>query len=193
MGSLLDDLRADAAEYIAAEKERKRKARADRPRSNSVGDAIPLDLFQKMLDATPYMGGPSGLDDRHEYGGWLAFAMDCHEASGGDEADYLEAFIQWCHNDPHGKETWTRERIEGHWQSFSTDPAATPRTRASWFKLLLHLGHKEFLAAADWADHVEDEVDLARTVAEWDKRDAAERGVLIDGVWSRRIYAKKWS
>ena len=136
-------------------------------RRNFVSDAIPLDVFQRMLDATPFSGGPAGLDNRHDYEGWLAFAMDAHEAAGGDEADYMEAFIQWCHNDPHGKAEWTRERIERHWQSFTADPpeGATARTRASWFKLLNGIGHPEFMeevnmgtAAENFADQDEEPV-----------------------------------
>ncbi len=147
-------------------------------RRNYVRDAIPLNVFQKMLDATPYTGGPPGLDNRHEYQGWLTFAMDCHEAAGGDEADYLDAFIQWCLNDPNAKASWTYESIERHWQSFTADPpaGAAGRTRASWFKLLAEIGHPEFIgeanpASRDFADD-DDEPPLDHLIASWQKFDA---------------------
>jgi hypothetical protein len=129
---------------------------AERQR-NYTGDAIPFDVYKRMLDATPYAGGPDGLDDRHDYMGWLTFAMECHEAASGDEGDYLNAFIEWSLNDPHpqGKHgPWTTDQIISHWQSFDADPPAgqTARTRASWFKLLVELGHPEFIGEANTAE-----------------------------------------
>ena len=117
-------------------------------RRNFSGDAIPFDVYNRMLDATPYAGGPAGLNDRHGYQGWLLFAMEVHEAAGGDEGDYLNAFIEWSGNDPHAKASWTPESIEKHWRSFTADPpeGSAARTRASWFKLLTELGHPEFVA-----------------------------------------------
>lgn len=132
------------------------KPRADRPRAEAVGDPVPLDDFKKMLAATPYTGGPSGLDDRRTYQGWLSFAMTCHEAAGGDEADYMYAFIDWCLADPEGKATWTAESIERHWQSFTADPpqGQAAVTRASWFRILDATEHGELVpsnAADDFA------------------------------------------
>lgn len=120
----------------AAEKIKRRKDRERKP----PGPAIPVDLFKRMLAAVPYTGGPEGMDDRHEYDGWLSFAMACHEAAGGDEADYLWAFTDWSQNDPHAKEEWTFERIERHWLSFDADPPEhlAAITRASLFKLLVY-------------------------------------------------------
>jgi hypothetical protein len=99
------------------------KPRANRPRREPSGEPVTLELFIKMLGATPHTGGPPGLDDRHNYEGWLAFAMAAHEADGGDEADYLSAFIDWSLDDPNAKEGWTAENIERHWQSFTADPS----------------------------------------------------------------------
>jgi hypothetical protein len=79
-----------------------RQARAD-----GADDAVPLDVFKRMLAATPYVGGPAGLDDRNGDEGWLQFAMAAHEAARGDCADYLYAFIEWCQNDPNGRDSWS--------------------------------------------------------------------------------------
>jgi hypothetical protein len=112
-------------------------------------DAVPLDLFKKMLAATPYTGGPSGMDDRHSYGGCLNFLMAAHEAAGGDEADYLEAVIDWCFADPN--QDWTqptsREWVERKWASFN-DSAANAVTRASWFKVLDATGGGDLVGEA---------------------------------------------
>lgn len=130
-------------------------ADAIKPRSterrNHTGDALPFETFKRMLDATPHTGGPEGLDNRHDYQGWLTFAMECHEAAGGDESEYLDAFIDWSLDDPEAKETWTAESIERHWQSFTCDPpdGRASRTRASWLKLLDALGHSEFIGEAN--------------------------------------------
>jgi len=43
-------------------------------RSDMADDAVPLDVFKRMLAATPYAGGPEGLDDRNGDEGWLTFA-----------------------------------------------------------------------------------------------------------------------
>jgi hypothetical protein len=126
------------------------KPRADRERSNSPGERVPLELFKRMLAATPHTGGPAGLNNRHDYEGWLTFAMECHEASGGDEAEYLWAFTEWCLADPEWKDTWSAENIERHWLSFTADPSEdmAARTRASWFKLLLALGQGDLVGEA---------------------------------------------
>jgi hypothetical protein len=121
--------------------------RSRKPRG-PVGEPVPFERFKQMLDSTPYTGGPEELDDRHDYEGWLAFAMACHEAAGGDEGDYLEAFIDWCLADPDGKETWTAESIERHWCSFTADPAEGEAavTRGSWFEVLKHFDHSDLVA-----------------------------------------------
>jgi hypothetical protein len=117
-------------------------------------DAVVLDLFKRMLAATKYVGGPAGLDDRHEHDGWLNFAMQCHEAAAGDCADYLEAFTVWCQADPHAKETWTADSIRSRWESFDCD-ADGGATRGSWFMLLDHLGHSALTDEAKGADDLQ--------------------------------------
>ena len=107
-----------------------------RARTDNAVDAVPLDLFKRMLDATPYTGGPSGLDDRNGNEGWLQFAMAAHDAARGDSADYLYAFIEWCQNDPNGRDSWSTESIQARWESFECDEPGGI-TRASWYKLLL--------------------------------------------------------
>jgi Family of unknown function (DUF5906)/Protein of unknown function (DUF2786)/Primase C terminal 2 (PriCT-2) len=137
-----------------------RKARAD-----SADDAVPLDVFKRMLAATPYTGGPAGLDDRNTDEGWLQFAMAAHEAARGDSADYLYAFIEWCQNDPNGRDSWSAESIQARWESFDCDEAGGI-TRASWYRLLLFFGQDDLVsdasqdttAAEDFADS--DEADF---------------------------------
>lgn len=126
------------------------KPRADQPRAESSGEPVPLDLFKKMLAATPYTDGPAGMNDRHNYEGWLAFAMACHEAAGGDEGDYLYAFVDWCLDDPNAEASWSAESIERHWQSFTADPpqGQAAVTRASWFKVLHHFGRDDLIGEA---------------------------------------------
>jgi hypothetical protein len=134
-----------APDWIAEKIEPRRRRQTRRGPSIN---AVPIEAFRKMLGATPYAGGPDGLDDRHEYDGWLKFAMACHEASGGNEGEYLDAFIDWCLGDPNGSETWTAESIERHWHSFAAKQLAGSAaiTRASWFKVLLYFGHRDLVA-----------------------------------------------
>jgi hypothetical protein len=117
------------------------------PRVESVNDAVPLDVFERMLGATPYTGGPAGLDDRNGDQGWLQFAMAAHEAARGDSTDYLSAFIEWCQNDPNGKESWSAESIQARWESLACDEAGGV-TRASWFRLLLYFGQDDLVSDA---------------------------------------------
>lgn len=91
------------------------KAKAGKP----LGDPIPLDLFREMLADTPYVGGPDGMNDRHSYGGWLDFAMAAHDAAGSDQADYLDAFINWCLTDPVPGPNRDYDHISRHWESFT--------------------------------------------------------------------------
>jgi hypothetical protein len=119
-----------------------RKARAE-----GGADAVPLNIFKKMLRATPYTGGPDGLDDRHGQDGWLTFAMAVHEAARGDCADYLDAFVEWCHNDPNAKDEWTAESIQARWESFDCDGTGGV-TRGSWEKLLLHFAQDDLVSDA---------------------------------------------
>jgi hypothetical protein len=132
----------------AALQARVKPAQPERTRTFTA-DAVPLDLFKKMLAATPYTGGPAGMDDRHSYGGCLNFLMAAHEAAGGDEADYLEAVIDWCFADPN--QDWTqptsREWVERKWASFN-DSAANAVTRASWFKVLDATGGGDLVGEA---------------------------------------------
>ena len=109
----------------------------DRPRAPTA-DPIALELFKRMLDKTPYEG-------RYHYSEWLEFAMSCHEAAGGDEAEYMHAFIDWSLADP--SPDWEHETsfevVERKWCSFTADPApgAKAITRGSWIKALKDLGH----------------------------------------------------
>jgi len=118
-----------------------------KPRREGSGDPIPINVFEAMLKATPYRGGPEGLDDRNDYDGWLNFTMAVHEAARGDTVEYLDAYLEWCRNDPEGKDTWTDEKIQAHWESFDPD-ANNGITRGSWFKLLRSLGHDDLVG---WA------------------------------------------
>jgi len=165
-------------------------------------DAVPLDLFRKMLDATKYTGGPDGLDNRHDYSGWLSFAMAAHEAACGDGADYLDAFTDWSLDDPNAKADWSAQQIERHWESFNTDRAITV-TRASWFKLLIATGHDDLFAAAGLAEDVQSFNDDPATIPANDNDTNAEdvppeptpvypepitAAELLDGVWPRTQY-----
>jgi hypothetical protein len=123
------------------------KAIERKPRGEGSDEAVPLDVFKRMLAATPHIGGPDGLDDRHGQDGWLSFAMAAHEAARGDCAGYLDAFIEWCHNDPNAKDEWTAESIQARWESFNCDEAGGI-TRASWDRLLLHFGQDDLVSDA---------------------------------------------
>jgi hypothetical protein len=155
------------------------KPRRERPRREPAGEPVPLELFKLMLKATPYTGGPPGLDDRHEQEGWLKFAFACHEAAGGDVADYLSAFIEWCHDDPEAEEAWTAESIERRWESFTADPpeGAAAITRGSWFQLLKGLGRGDLIGeamAGDGSEFNETADEDARLTEESEEREAAQ-------------------
>jgi hypothetical protein len=145
--SVLKDIPAMPAP--AALQLRVKPPQPERTRTYSA-DAVPLDLFVKMLKATPYTGGPAGLDDRHSYGGCVNFLMAAHEAAGGDEADYMEAVIDWCLDDPNPnwKEPTSREWVERRWCSFKSD-APNAVTRGSWFQVLKGLGRGDLIGDAD--------------------------------------------
>jgi hypothetical protein len=158
---------APLPEWIAE----KIKPRADRPRRESTGEPVPFDWLKRALAATPYTGGPAGLDDRHSYQGWLEFAMAAHEAASGDEGEYMWAFIEWSLADPSPdwKNPTSAEYVERKWQSFTADPPANAAaiTRASWLKVLNSIGQGELTseleptAADDFAGDpiTQDEID----------------------------------
>jgi hypothetical protein len=202
--SLLDELRAEAADYIAAKAKRKAEQKANRKPREPSGPAVPLVLFKRMLDVTPYTGGPTNtLADRHSYQPWVHFLFALHDAAGGDGGDYLEAVIEWCVNDP--SHDWThptsRELIEYKWDRFSDadqrDGSAI--TRATWFKVLQHFGHGDLVGLAQVAeDFSEEEEPWTATPTHpsavepqklWCRK---YHWTQIDGVWTRRVRAKQW-
>jgi hypothetical protein len=125
--------------------------RPDKKREPS-GEAIPLDVFKRMLAATTYTGGPAGLDDRHTYNGWLNFLFAAHDAAGGDEGDYLESVIEWSLADPN--QDWdkptSRELVEDKWRSITDGDAmsAAPITRGTWIEYLRQTGQGGLAAQA---------------------------------------------
>ena len=140
---IIDKPIADAPAWFGPIMDKKHN-RPRKPRSAYTDVPIPLDKFKAMLDATPYKGGPAGMDDRSKQGGWFEFMCAVHEAACGDNADYLHAFLGWCHGDKSGN--WPDETIIPRWESLSEDDEnKIVITRASWFKLLKHLGRKEFM------------------------------------------------
>jgi hypothetical protein len=111
------------------------------------GETIPLDIFKAALAATPYKGGPEGLDDRNEQSGWFAFMEAVHEAAGGEcGGEYFEAFYDWCQADPEFDDAWTRESVQGRWNSLDSD-AAGGITRGSWIKLIRSFTGNDDLAS----------------------------------------------
>ena len=152
------------------------------PRANAAprasnAEPISLDHFKRMLKATPYKGGPAGLDDRHSYEGWLNFMMICHEAACGDPAEYLWQFVQWSLADPNHdwKHDTSAELIEAKWCGLS-DERPDALTRASWFELLKHLGRADFIADAQpdaSDDFAGDNAPTVADLAHWKKQDEA--------------------
>jgi hypothetical protein len=124
-------------------------------RVDSDVEAISTDLLKRMLAATPYTGGPAGLDNRSSsYKGWLEFAMAVHETCGGN-ADGLAAFTEWCLADPDRNDD--PEKIQAHWDSFDRE-AAGGVTRASWTKLLQFFpGNDEIVSDATPGTDAEDD------------------------------------
>ena len=151
--TLTKDVAANAAP--ATLQARVTPPKPDRTR-NYIGDAVPLELFKKMLAATPYTGGPDGLNERHSYEGWLKFLMAAHEAARGQEWGYLDAVIDWSMADPNPD--WTTptsaEYIERKWQSFNED-ALSGITRASWKKVLRATGNDALVDEMDFAEDLE--------------------------------------
>ncbi len=60
----------------------------ERPRAPTA-DPMALDLFKRMLAKTTYEG-------RKSYPKWVQFAMAATKPAGGDEGEYIYAFIDWC-------------------------------------------------------------------------------------------------
>jgi Bifunctional DNA primase/polymerase, N-terminal len=107
--------------------------RASKPRIYN-GDAVPLDWFKRALAMTDYVG-------RHSYGEWLNFMFAVHESAGGQEGDYLWAFIDWCRADP--SQDWKHgvpsdKDIEDKWSGMAAEPdeKLAAITRASWLRIL---------------------------------------------------------
>lgn len=73
--------------------------------------------------------------DFRVYEDWLAVAMVCHHASGGDE-DMLEEFIKWCAGDPLYADA--AESIREKWRSFR--PKARAVTIRTLFKKVIDAG-----------------------------------------------------
>jgi len=133
-----------------------RKARTD-----GNGDPMPLDVFKAALKVTPYKGGPEGLSDRNEQSGWFAFMEAVHEAAGGEcGGEYFEAFYEWCQGDPDFDDAWTRESVEGRWDSLDSQ-AVGGITRGSWIKLV-----RSFKSNDDLASKMAGESDAAEDFAE---------------------------
>jgi hypothetical protein len=120
-------------------------------------DVEPLltDLLQKMLAATPYVGGPEGLDDRRSDAGWLQFMMAVHEACDGD-ADGLALFSEWSGNDEEYTGNSSAELIEARWNSLNAE-AIGGVTRATWIKLLAYFGNADLVSDAMGEPNAKDE------------------------------------
>lgn len=162
----------------------------DPPQSNREprepsGPAVSLVLFKRMLAVTPYVGGPPGLDNRHDYEPWLDFLFALYDAAGGDSGDYLEAVIEWSLNDP--SHDWTkptsRELIEDKWKTISDPDARAGQpaiTRASWFKVLQHFGHDDLVGlvqvAEDFTDPEEELTDQQKRAEQRAEAVNAARG-----------------
>jgi hypothetical protein len=113
-----------------------------------MGDPIPFDIFQRMLADTPLMGGPPGLDNRHNYDPWLFFSMCVHDAAGGQEGEYLQAWLEWCAGDGDYNDDSTWAENEYKWlHSFQVKKDGA--SIGSWLKLLQHLGKNEYAAELD--------------------------------------------
>jgi hypothetical protein len=157
------------------------KTRSNASRAEGFDDPVPLDMFKQMLDATPYTGGPEGLDNRSDdQNGWFNHMAAVHEASGGDNGEYRDLYIEWCLNDPNGKETWTAESIIPRWDSLNAKKAGGI-TRASWEKVLLFFGNDDLVSASQPDPDAEEdfteaaEVDALPTVGDPKKIEAAKR------------------
>jgi hypothetical protein len=94
------------------------KTRSNASRAEGFDDPVAVEMFKQMLDATPYTGGPAGLDNRSDdQNGWFNHMAAVHDASGGDNGEYRDLYIEWCLNDPNGKDTWTAETNIPRWDS----------------------------------------------------------------------------
>lgn len=142
-------------------------AKVRAPSAAGQADAIPLDVFERMLAATPYTGGPDGLNDRREQQGWFEFMVACHEAAGGDQGEYKQAFIDWSLDDPELEEGWTAEKIESRWDSLDASENGGI-SRASWFKVLNELGQEDLVSEAaakvEFEDEPEPEISTGKQV-----------------------------
>ncbi len=152
-------------------------------------EPIPFDIFKQMLDKTPHTGGPEGLTDRHSYQDCVNFLMALHEAAAGNSGEYLEAAIDWCLRDPRPdwKTPTSREWVESKWNSFN-NTTGNVRTRASWFKLLKHLGHGDLVNSATlaaFADCFEDADEIPATPASGVPSGTPELSVEDD--WKKEI------
>lgn len=159
-GSVAEVVEFNAESYTIADfpsiiVERKARVETD-------AEPISTDLLKKMLDATPYVGGPKGLDDRRSYSGWLQFAMAVHEACGGG-ADGLAAFTDWCLADP-GRGYDEPDAIQARWDSFDSEEAGGV-TRASWTTLLASFGNADIVSDATPSPDAKEDFDDEETRA----------------------------
>ncbi len=70
-----------------------------------------------------------------------------HEAAGGEcGGEYFEAFYDWCQADPEFDDAWTRESVQGRWDSLDSE-AAGGITRGSWIKLIRSFTGNDDLAS----------------------------------------------
>jgi hypothetical protein len=116
-------------------RETKGARRRNSANTNGGSDPWSAELIERALGATPYEGGPKGLDERRSYDGWITFMMSVHEACGGS-SEGLNAFVNWSQNDPGYVNGNNSDLvIQDHWDSFDAG-AEGGRTRASWTELL---------------------------------------------------------
>jgi hypothetical protein len=127
------------------------KSKSSATRAEGFEDPIDVALFKQMLDATPYRGGPTGLDDRNSQEGWFNFMAAVHEASGGDNGEYRDLFIEWSLNDPETQESWTAETITPRWESLNAKREGGI-TRASWEKVLLFFKCDDLVSSSQGGD-----------------------------------------
>jgi hypothetical protein len=125
--------------------------------SQDGGDPLSIELIERMLKATPYVGGPDGLADRREQKGWLDFMMAVHEASSGDP-EAASLFIAWSQDDPEYTGDSSAETIQARWDSLDSE-AVGGLTRGSWIKLLKSLPDNGELISEIMSMTAEDDFD----------------------------------
>lgn len=133
--------------------------------------SLSCEQLEEMLDALD----PEDYGEGH-YEKWLALAMSCHHATGGEG---FEVFADWCSRDPNPRYSDGRESVRQHWDSFESRPGGI--TVETLYKAVSAAGRNDLVEKAK--RRPPEEEFAAVTPSEVEHLPTPKRGAMDDWVW----------